>query len=67
MARPIIVHRFYAGDKCVLISEWYEPMSVDQLKERAQQAVEWGYGDPDIVTDSTGRLVRLKEVGEEQQ
>ncbi|MEK4428470.1 hypothetical protein MHB54_04335 [Paenibacillus sp. FSL M7-0802] len=44
----------------MLISEWYEPMSVDQLKERAQQAVEWGYGDPDIVTDSTGRLVRLK-------
>ncbi|KKD53937.1 MULTISPECIES: hypothetical protein [Paenibacillus] len=67
MAKTVIVHRFYEGEKCVLMSEWFEPMNVEQLKERAQRAIEWGYGDPDIVTDSTGRLVRLKEDGEEQQ
>jgi len=55
----IVTHNFYVGEKRVMLSEWYEPMSKEMLEERALEAAEMGYGTPDTVVDSTGRMVKL--------
>ncbi|MGC5773634.1 hypothetical protein [Paenibacillus pabuli] len=55
----VVTHNFYVGEKCVMFSEWYEPLSKEALLERAAMAAERGYGTPDTVVDSTGRMVKL--------
>lgn len=60
--REIIEHRFYANGKNVWMSEWYEQFSVEELREKAAEILASGYGDVDIITDSKGRLVNLKEM-----
>lgn len=59
MARKVIVHTFYSGGKAVFMSEWYEPLDEYNLRQKAAEAKERGYGEIDTVTDSTGRLVKL--------
>ncbi|WP_405152892.1 hypothetical protein [Paenibacillus sp. FSL K6-0108] len=58
-----VTHYFYVGDRRVMFSEWYEPLSKKELQERAFTAFERGYGTPDKVVDTTGRTVILVEEG----
>ncbi|PWW37368.1 MULTISPECIES: hypothetical protein [Paenibacillus] len=55
----VVTHNFYVGEKRVMFSEWYEPLSKEELQKRALIAVARGYGIPDTVVDSTGRMVKL--------
>ncbi|MBY0205280.1 hypothetical protein [Paenibacillus cucumis (ex Kampfer et al. 2016)] len=54
-----VTHYFYVGEQRVWFSEWYEPLSKEDLQKRALIAAERGYGTPDTVIDSTGRMVKL--------
>jgi hypothetical protein len=60
--REVIVHRFYADGKNMFVAEWYEPFSLEKLIEKAAEAKKMGYGEAEFVTDTTGRLVNLKDL-----
>ncbi|OMF17218.1 hypothetical protein BK131_04435 [Paenibacillus amylolyticus] len=54
-----VTHYFYVGEQHVWFSEWYEPLSKEELQKRAFTVFERGYGKPDKVVDTNGRTVIL--------
>lgn len=57
MSKNIVVHTFYENGVAVWRAEWYQKYTEAELKKKAADS---GF-DVDYVSDTTGRLVNLKE------
>lgn len=60
MAKKIVVHSFYADKECIWKMEYPRPFTEEEVQEKLPDIERMARQKPEVMTDTTGRLMYLK-------